>query len=68
MFGLGSAFIFALLPALFFFLIILFIILAVLGLSCCTKFSLVAARGRCSSVAVLGLLIAEASLVEVYGL
>ena len=48
----------------------LFIIyfLAVLGLRCCTGFSLVAASGGSSLVVVRGLLIAVASLVAELGL
>ena len=42
--------------------------LAVLCLYCCTWLSVVAANGGCSLVAMLGLLIAVASLVAEYGL
>ena len=51
---------------LFFFLIILF--LAVLGLHCCTGFSLVVARGGYSLMAMHGLLISVASLVAGHGI
>ena len=44
--------------------IYLFIFLAVLGLRCCTSFSLAAEIRGCSLVAMLGLLTVEASLVE----
>ena len=50
----------------FFFKLILF--LAVLGLCCCTGFSLVVASGGYSPVAVPGLLIVVASLVAEPGL
>ena len=50
----------------FFFLIILF--LAVLGLHCCTGFSLVVARGGYSLMAMHGLLISVASLVAGHGI
>ena len=40
-----------------------FIFLAVLGLCCCTGFSLVVVSGGCSLVAVHGLLIVVTSLV-----
>ena len=47
---------------------ICFIYLAVLGLCCCTGFSLVVASGGYSPVAVPGLLIVVASLVAEPGL
>ena len=49
-----------------FFLIILF--LAVLGVHCCTGFSLVVARGGYSLMAMHGLLISVASLVAGHGI
>ena len=45
-----------------------YLFLAVLGLFCCVGFSLVAASGGYSLVAVLRLLIAVASLVAEHGL
>ena len=44
-------------------LMFIYLFLAVLGLRCCTGFSLVAVSGGCSLVAVHGLLIAVASFV-----
>ena len=44
--------------------LILYLFMAVLGLHCCLGFSVVGASGSCFLVAVRGLLIAVASLVE----
>ena len=52
----------------FFFKQKFYLFLAVLGLFCCVGFSLVAASGGYSPVAVLRLLIAVASLVAEHGL
>ena len=50
------------------FMYLFYLFLAVLGLCCCTGFSLVVVIGGCSLVAVHGLLIAVASLVAEHGL
>ena len=52
----------------FYVIIFICLLLAVLGLHCCTGFSLVAASRGYSLVAVRGLLIAAASLVVEHGL
>ena len=46
----------------------IYLLLAALGLRCCTGFSLVAASGGFSLVVVLGLLIEAASLVAEFRL
>ena len=51
-----------------FFFHFIYLFLALLSLLCCMGFSLVVASGISSLVAVLGLLIAVASLVEEHGL
>ena len=53
---------------LFYIILFTYLFLAVLGLCCCTGFSLVAASGGYSPVAVPGLLIVVASLVAEPGL
>ena len=50
------------------FFLIIYFILAELGLHCCASLSLVADGGGCSLVAMRGLLIAVASLVAEHGL
>ena len=50
------------------FFLIIYFILAELGLHCCASLSLVADGGGCSLVAMRGLLIAGASLVAEHGL
>ena len=47
--------------------IFIYLLLAVLGLCCCTGFALVVASRGHSPVAKLGLLVVEASLVAKYG-
>ena len=53
---------------LFYIILFTYLFLAVLGLCCCTGFSLVVASGGYSPVAVPGLLIVVASLVAEPGL
>ena len=53
---------------LFFFFHFIYLFLALLSLLCCVGFSLVVASRISSLVAVLGLLIVVASLVEEHGL
>ena len=50
------------------FYLFIYLFLAMLGLCCCKGFPLVVVSGRYSLVAVRGLLIVVASLVEEYGL
>ena len=57
-----------LLQVFFFFFHFIYLFFALLSLLCCVGFSLVVASGISSLVAVLGLLIAVASLVEEHGL
>ena len=52
----------------FFFLALIYLLLAVLDLGCCASFSLVEASGGYSLITVHGLLIAVASLVVEHGL
>ena len=51
----------------FYIIVFTYLFLAVLGLCCCTGFSLVVASGGYSPVAVHGLLIVVASLVAELG-